>query len=170
MARWLLPSMTMLALGAVSAGAEEAVLLASTAPGYAPGMIIADGQPVSFLEGSRTTVLLRSGRLLELGGPFLGPIQTAEAQSSALAAVKALIEQRVDMSPAGATRSGAHATTRATDDHQVVVEVEHPATYCLGPADTIALQQLAIVHQIMTSSNMPERAKASLSFPRKSFT
>lgn len=37
-ARWPLPSM-MLALGAASADAEEAVLLASTAPGYAPGMI-----------------------------------------------------------------------------------------------------------------------------------
>ena len=114
-ARWLLPSITLLALGVSSAGAEEAVLLAATAPGYAPGMIIPDGKPLSLPEGARATVLLRSGRMLELSGPFRGPIQTAEAGSSAVAAVKALIDQRVDMSAAGATRSGA---TRASDDRR----------------------------------------------------
>ena len=140
-ARWLLPSITLLALGVSSAAAEEAVLLAATAPGYVPGMIIPDGKPLSLPEGSRVTVLLRSGRMLEPSGPFRGPIQTAEAGSSAVAAVKALIDQRVDMSAAGATRSGAHASERMMDGRQIVVAVERPATYCLGPADTVALQQ-----------------------------
>lgn len=160
-ARWLLPSVTILALGAPGAGAEEAVLLASTAPGYSPGTIIPDGKAVSFPEGSRTTVLLRSGRMLELDGPFLGPIPTAEANSSALAAVTALIEQRVDMSAAGATRHGARASTRPTDGRQVVVEVEHPATYCLGPADTIALQQPAIGGQVITLEHAGNRRTVS---------
>jgi hypothetical protein len=160
-ARWLLPSVTILALGAPGAGAEEAVLLASTAPGYSPGMIIPDGEAVSFPEGSRTTVLLRSGRMLELGGPFLGPIPAAEASSSALAAVTALIEQKVDMSAAGATRHGARAPTRATDGRQVVVDVEHPTTYCLGPADTIALQQPATAGQIITLEHAGTRRTVS---------
>ena len=160
-ARWLLPSAAILALGAPGAGAEEAVLLASTAPGYSPGMIIADGKSVSLPEGSRTTVLLRSGRMLELAGPFLGPIPTAEAGSSALAAVTAMIEQRVDMSAPGATRHGAPATTRATEGRQVVVEVEHPATYCLGPADTIALQRPAAAAQTITLEHVGNRQPVS---------
>jgi hypothetical protein len=153
--------MTMLALGVSSAGAEEAVLLASTAPGYAPGMIIPDGEPLALPEGARATVLLRSGRMLELSGPFRGPIRTMAADSSALAAVKALIDQRVDMSAAGATRSGAHATERMMDGRQVVVAVEQPATYCLGPADTIALQQPAIVRQIITLEHAGNRQTVS---------
>ena len=147
-----MPSLTVLALGISSAGAEEAVLLSATAPGYSPGMIIPDGKAVSLPDGSRATVLLRSGRMLELKGPFRGPIQipTAEAGSSVLAAVKALAEQTVDMSAAGGTRSGASIVERATDGRQIVVAVEHPATYCLGPADTIALQQPALGGQAIS--------------------
>ena len=165
-ARWLLPSMAMLALGAPGAGAEEAVLVASTAPGYSPGMIIPDGTAVSLPEGSRTTLLLRSGRMLELGGPFQGPIPTTQANSSALAAVTALIDQRVDMSAAGATRNGAPLTARVTGGRQITVDVEHPATYCLGPADAIALQQPAIGDQTV----MLERAgnRRTVSWPADS--
>ena len=49
--------------------AAEAVLLASTAPGYTPGTAVEAGEKLSLPEGASVTLLFRSGQMLKLRGP-----------------------------------------------------------------------------------------------------
>src|SRR4051794_39420013 len=50
--------------------AESAVLLSSTAPGYAPGMLLTQSERLVVPDGASLTLLLRSGEILRLRGPL----------------------------------------------------------------------------------------------------
>src|SRR3954469_24217254 len=68
-------------VGSVAPRAEEAVLVASTAPGYAPGMVVAESERLIVPEGASATLLFRSGEMLRLRGPFDGPLGPTEART-----------------------------------------------------------------------------------------
>ena len=61
------------------ARAADAVLLASTAPGYVPGMAIAATDPLVLPDGAAVTLLFRSGQMLHLRGPFNGSLERAQS-------------------------------------------------------------------------------------------
>ena len=61
-----------LALG--RAFADDAVLLASTVPGYVPGMVVSSTDRLSVPEGASATLLFQSGEMMRLGGPFEGTL------------------------------------------------------------------------------------------------
>lgn len=73
-------------LFAAPAMAAEAVVVAATAPGYAPGQRIADGARVRLPEGASAHFLFANGRTLTVKGPYDGPLdhQPAEAGSNRL--------------------------------------------------------------------------------------
>jgi len=61
---------------ASTATAAEAVVVASTAPGYALGQILADGTSVSVPDGAGVMLLFASGRTLRVKGPYTGPFDS----------------------------------------------------------------------------------------------
>jgi hypothetical protein len=131
-------------LGSGPARAADAVLLASTAPGYAPGMAIAASDPLMLPEGASVTLLFRSGQMLRLRGPFEGTLE--RLQPSAKTSVPALAQmfrlQGVDASVIGGTRT-AGSIDVAGLAQDVAVEPLRSATYCLGPADAVWIRHPA---------------------------
>lgn len=138
LANLVLANLVLIAAPARAADAD-AVLLASTAPGYAPGMAIAAADPLVVPDGATVTLLFRSGQMLRLRGPFEGTlagVQPPAAKTSVPALAQLFRLQGVDASAIGGTRTtaGIDVTALAQD---VLVEPLRSATYCLGPADTI---------------------------------
>src|SRR5262249_16759793 len=95
-------------LGSGPAMAEDAVLLASTAPGYAPGMVVGASARLSLPEGASATLLFRSGQMLQLRGPFEGSLEPAGAAgggNSVARLVEVFRLQGVDATVIGGTRA-----------------------------------------------------------------
>src|SRR3954470_22213647 len=139
-----------LLLGCAAAGsvqaADSAVLLSATAPGYAPGMVLAPGQRLMLPDGATVTLLLRSGEMLRLRGPLETPFDfgAPPGQDGSAAALASAFRLRgLDASAIGGTRAtfGRRAHPPAPAD--VAVEVERSGTWCLGPADTVSLPRPA---------------------------
>src|SRR5690349_19599658 len=81
-----------LSQAAPPAAAAEAVVVASTAPGYAAGQVISDGMAVRLPDGANALFLFATGRTVTVKGPYEGSLDK--------------------MAPAG-TRSGADALASA---------------------------------------------------------
>jgi hypothetical protein len=125
--------------------AEEAVLLASNAPGYAPGMVIAAGEALRLPEGASVTLLLRSGLMLRLRGPLetsLEGVATPAARDGAPSAAllaEALRLRGVDASVIGGTRATSLALPPPARAGDVHVDVQRSGTHCLSRADAVWL-------------------------------
>ncbi|PWC90920.1 hypothetical protein TSH100_02625 [Azospirillum sp. TSH100] len=86
LAQNLLCAAAVLALGCGQAAAVEAVVVASSAPGYVQGQLVGDGQSVRLPDGANATLLFANGRLLRLRGPYDGvPGEMADGAVSARA-------------------------------------------------------------------------------------
>jgi hypothetical protein len=122
--------------------AEDAVLLASTAPGYGPGMVIAAADRLLLPDGASVTLLLQSGQMLRLRGPLetsLDHVAVAPRnQGSAVALAEALRLGGVDASVIGGTRATVLGPQRPRA-REVTVDVQRSGTYCIGGSDTIWL-------------------------------
>ena len=141
---WLLPAVGALALAMGMARAEDAVVISSTVPGQVPGLIITDTQSLSLPAGGSAALLLRSGQMVRIRGPFDGTLATAApagTPSGAAGLIEALRGQGVDASVIGAGRSASPAPRRVTEDQGVAVDPEHSAIYCVGPTDTVWLNR-----------------------------
>jgi hypothetical protein len=129
-----------LALGwAGAATAEDAVLMASTAPGYAPGTVVARGERLSLPEGASVTLLFRSGQMLRLRGPLeasLDPPAATRREGVAAALAEAFRLRGVDASVIGATRATAFGRPVPGE---VAVEATRSGTWCVAPQDTVWL-------------------------------
>jgi len=69
-------------LAAAPAMAAEAVVVASTAPGYAQGQVVADGAAVTLPDGANALFLFANGRMVRVKGPFEGPLDKMPEGSS----------------------------------------------------------------------------------------
>src|SRR5271168_2659926 len=83
---WLSRAALFAATAAVSlvlgrAFADDAVLLASTVPGYVPGMVVSPTDRLSVPDGASATLLFQSGEMLRLRGPFDGTLQQRNAKA-----------------------------------------------------------------------------------------
>lgn len=79
LSRLVAAALTLAAVGAVGftagrAAAEQAVVVASTAPGYAQGQLVPDGAAVTVPDGANAMFLFANGRMLRIKGPFDGPL------------------------------------------------------------------------------------------------
>jgi hypothetical protein len=131
-----------LALGTCGAGAsiaDDAVLLTSTAPGYAPGMVVSASDTLSLPEGSSATLLFQSGETLRLRGPFKGllaPLRDAGSTASLVRLVDAFRAQGVDAAVIGGTRATGLGRVRVAID-DVQVDPRRSGTYCLQPSTSV---------------------------------
>jgi hypothetical protein len=135
----LLPAL--LAAWSAGATAEEAVLLASTAPGYAPGGVLASGDRLSLPEGTSLTLLFRSGQMLRLRGPAETALEMpppARREGIAAAFAEAFRLRGIDASVIGATRASSFGRPRP-QPQDVAVEATRSGTWCIGPGDTVWL-------------------------------
>ena len=127
-------------LNLAPARAEDAVLLASTVPGYVPGMVVSPADRLSLPEGASATLLFQSGETLRLRGPFEGNLfqqQPAAAATGGAAVLADMFRMHgVDATVIGGTRStGPARSAPALDDVQV--DPERSGTYCVEPATSV---------------------------------
>jgi hypothetical protein len=121
------------------ARADDAVVLASTAPGYSPGAVVADTQSLRVPERASLTLLFRSGEMLRVRGPLdksLAQIRDGSRATSLQALAAALRVNGVDAAVIGGART---AGRQQSDDSDVMVALEQTATYCLAPNATLWL-------------------------------
>ena len=135
----LLAATMILSLAAGGAKAEDAVLLASTVPGYVPGMVVSSADRLSVPEGAIATLLFQSGGMLRLRGPFEGTLGDPQAKDgdSSVAKLADLFRLRgVDATVIGGTRStGGRAQISSLED--VLVDPQRSGTYCFDPSASI---------------------------------
>ncbi len=139
----LAPLMLPFAVHAATMPGNDAVLLASTAPGYAPGMVIAAEGRLTLPDGASATLLFRSGRMLRVRGPFEGALTAVAAQLEVEAgpgAAKALPMQGVDAAVIGGTRAITAKRLRPAPDN-VRVDPQRSDTYCLKSDDFVWIRR-----------------------------
>lgn len=126
-----------LALGRASAG--DAVLLASTVPGYMPGMVISSADRLSVPDGATATLLFQSGEMVRLRGPFegtLGQQQQGPGTGTAAMVADMFRMEGADATVIGGTRSTGPANTGAMLE-DVDVDPQRSGTYCIDPATSV---------------------------------
>jgi hypothetical protein len=129
------------ALAVVSqpACAEDAVLLASTVPGYVPGMVVSANDKLNVPDGASATLLFQSGEMLRLTGPFegtLGQQQVKPGESSVSMLADLFRMHGVDATVIGGTRATGGTGSRISID-DVLVDAQHSGTYCIEPSTSV---------------------------------
>ena len=66
-----------MALAAPPAGAANLVVIASTAPGFAPGQIVHSDDPIEVPKGATVTLVSDTGNIVTVPGPHSGPAEIA---------------------------------------------------------------------------------------------
>lgn len=121
-------------------------MLASTVPGYTPGMVVAASDRLSLPDGASATLLFQSGEMLRLRGPFEGTLaqQQAGAAASNVAMLADLFRTHgVDATVIGGTRStGSLRTSVVADDVQV--DPQRSGTYCVGSSTSVWIAHPAV--------------------------
>lgn len=125
------------------ANADDAVVLASTVPGYMPGMVVSSADRLSVPDGASATLLFQSGEMVRLGGPFEGTLgQSApQTQRDAASGGAAMIAEMFRMQGADATVIGGTRSASLAHSNTVLEEVEvdpqRSGTYCVEPATSV---------------------------------
>lgn len=124
--------------GGRGAVADDAVLLASTVPGYVPGMVVSSTDRLSVPDGASATLLFQSGEMLRLRGPFEGVLEQKQASqnSSGVAALAEMFRLHgVDATVIGGTRSAAGSLGAALDE--VLVDPRRSDIYCFDTGTSV---------------------------------
>lgn len=111
---------------------EEAIVLASTAPGYQTGKLLEEKGPVSVPEEASLSLLFADGRMATLIGPYNGPL--ADAAMVELAAGNGGQAGGWDYSAIGGTRSAVD-----TGGKVVRIDLETGGKFCLDRRSGVAL-------------------------------
>src|ERR1700733_15068575 len=119
--------------------ADDAVLLASTVPGYVPGMVVSSNDRLSVPDGASATLLFESGEVLPLSGPFdgtLGQQEGNQGERSVSMLAEMFRSHGVDATVIGGTRStgGLRSSVDIDDIH---LDPQHSGTYCIGPSTSV---------------------------------
>jgi hypothetical protein len=117
--------------------AQDAVMVASTVPGYVPGMVVSSSDRLSIPDGASATLLFQSGEMLRLGGPFEGTLsqQQSTADSGGAAALADMFRTHgVDATVIGGTRSLSRPTDPIDD---VQIDAQHSGTYCISQSTSV---------------------------------
>ncbi|HSK39385.1 MAG TPA: hypothetical protein VK943_06430, partial [Arenibaculum sp.] len=111
----------------------ESVVLASTAPGLAPGTVVADGAALALPDGATAHFLLATGRTVTVKGPYRGTLPDAET-GSGLGLKDLLAFGGVDQATIGGTRAVRDAASRP-----LTIEADAGATWCVAPGTPVLI-------------------------------
>lgn len=128
----------LLIAAASSANASELVVVASTAPGVKPGVIVNSEQPFEVPKGATVTLVSNSGKTLTLTGPHAGPAGITAGpggNDGLLVSLSGLLSgPDKETASLGTMRA---AAPRATPGDPWVIDVNSPGHHCVpekGPA------------------------------------
>jgi hypothetical protein len=110
----------------------EAVIIASTVPGYAPGDAVPADKPLSMPSGTTIAVLLRSGDMIRMRGPFEGRLAAAAASGSGALVAERLRLDGIDVAVIGGGRAVSGGDIVERD-----IRIDASATYCFTPSSMI---------------------------------
>jgi hypothetical protein len=122
------------------AGAEQmpiAVVLASTAPGYATGQVLADA-PLTIPDGASTVFLLPSGRVVTVKGPYAGPL-TSPQPAVGRSSLAQLFAPGQDSSEIGGSRS----LEEPKPADRLLLDPSAGGVFCLAPETEVMLARPA---------------------------
>lgn len=160
-------SLLLLLAAATGPAWADGVVLSSTAPGMTVGRVLADDESLRLPEATITTVLMATGQVVTVNGPYDGRlVQPAEGKGGAGFTV--LGDWRgVDLSSLGGTRTPFAPGLAAAIDPAAAVTVDaaRPGTYCLGPATPLRLAAPENGAGTVLLQDKDSGAQASLSWP-----
>lgn len=147
-----------------TAGAEG-VVLSSTAPGMTVGRVIADDETLRLPDDTLTTLLLPSGQILKLNGPYEGKaVAAAPAGSTKTTALGDW--QGLDVSSLGGTRGDLLADARLpAAASPLTVDASVAGTWCVGPETALHLARPADrTHTTLLLEDTASGARATVSW------
>lgn len=124
---------------AARADAAEAVVVASTAPGYTAGQVVPDGGAIRLPEGAGALFLFASGRTLRIQGPYEGALEAAPEPRAGGGFGGLAGGDRFFQGDIGGTRALPNGLGR-TDGRAAAVDLAVPGTHCLGTSGTPSLR------------------------------
>lgn len=140
-------ALALAAFGAVGfaagrAAAEQAVVVASTAPGYAQGQLVADGAAVSVPDGANALFLFANGRMLRVKGPFDGPLDRMP-DGSGWSGVGSLVGgERFFQTDLGAARAVGSPMQKG-EEQVFTIDPGRAGTQCAKSGGTVLLRKPA---------------------------
>ncbi len=124
------------------AAAEQAVVVASTAPGYAQGQLVADGAAVSVPDGANALFLFANGRMLRVKGPFDGPLDRMP-DASGWSGVGSLVGgERFFQTDLGAARAVGSPMQKG-EEEVFIIDPGRAGAQCVKSGGTVLLRKPA---------------------------
>lgn len=129
-------------IAAAAGGARaEGIVLSSTAPGMTVGRVIADDETVRLPDGSLTTLLLPTGQVLTLTGPYDGKAIPGQAPTGSRVGGLMADWKGLDLSALGGTRGELLAGVSVPDaTAPLTVDAAGPGTWCVAPETPLRLK------------------------------
>jgi hypothetical protein len=133
-------------LGLGTAGhavADQAIVVAATAPGLTIGQVIEDGAAVRMPEGSNALFLFSSGRTVTVKGPYEGPLDRLSGGKEAQGRLTGLFgAERFAQNELGAARNLGTPRTRSADELSAI-DASVPGVWCVRAGHAPAIQRPA---------------------------
>ncbi|WP_448203129.1 DUF4384 domain-containing protein [Azospirillum sp. sgz302134] len=123
-----------------SALAAEAVVVASTAPGYAQGELVPDGRPVTVPDGANALFLFANGRMVRIKGPFEGTLDKMPEASSWTGVGSLVGGERFFQTDLGAAR-GINSPLQKGAEQVFAIDPGVAGTQCVKAGGTALLQK-----------------------------
>ena len=124
---------TVLCLGiAGRAVADQAIVVAATAPGLTIGQVIEDGGAVRMPEGSNALFLFSSGRTVTVKGPYEGPLDRLSGGKEPQNRLTGLFgAERFAQNELGAARNVGPPKGRAAAGELPAIDASLPGVWCV---------------------------------------
>ncbi|HYG90233.1 MAG TPA: DUF4384 domain-containing protein [Azospirillum sp.] len=145
---------------AAAARAAEAVVVASTAPGYRLGQVVPDGTAVQVPDGASTMFLFASGRTVRVKGPYDGQIDKGPDTAARPPGGGLLSSERFVQNDLGAARAIGNPLDRAVE-RAFAIDPAVSGTYCVkaGSPPTLRRPQEPGLNQVVLQDGRGASAK-----------
>ncbi|HYI68738.1 MAG TPA: DUF4384 domain-containing protein [Skermanella sp.] len=121
--------------------ADQAIVVAATAPGLTIGQVIEDGAAVRMPEGSNALFLFSSGRTVTVKGPYEGPLDRLSGGKETQGRLSGLFAaDRFAQNELGAARNLGTPKTRSADELPAI-DASLPGVWCVRAGHTPSIQR-----------------------------
>ena len=156
-----------MALAALPAGAANLVVVASTAPGLAPGQIVHSGDPLEVPNGARVTLISETGNTVTVPGPHSGPAEIAAGPGGSdglLVSLSGLLSgPGRETASLGTMRA---AAPRATPGDPWVINVNSPGHHCVPEKGPVMFWRAKATGQkTLLLKNLVNRTRSATPWP-----
>lgn len=153
-----------LAVGGIAAARAEGVVLSSTAPGIGVGRVVADDESLHLPADSLTVLLLASGQVLTLAGPYDGKAASPPGPAEQAGVVALEDWRRPDLSSLGAGR-GDLMPAMGMPDTAVVIDASNPGDWCVGAGAALRLAAPKTVPAVLHLEAPAGEGSATIAWP-----